>query len=167
MTGTRNSLFTEHSVGEPSEVESLSTWLELAAKMINAGNDLASMAQAELGNGPQVVGLALLARSINHMQCVPDLITTEHIVEARILTRSLFENLFVAVALREDGPATLRELRADHHASRNRRGKLLAGNLTAFSTEQVAQVRVHLEKIDKGRMMTPSDLAKRTSFETP
>lgn len=143
----------------------LADWVRLADEMIAAGEALSRVAQADAESGPQLAGLALLARSIGHMQAVVLLIHAERIVEARTITRNLIENLFLAVALSEDGETTFKELEADFRASRLKRGKLIAENTGTFSPEQIAQVEAHMEKLAKGRMLKPSDVAKRTSVQ--
>lgn len=151
------------TVDRPPRGDDVADWQRLAGEMIAAGEVLAGAAQADRGSAPQIIGLALLARSIGHMRAVRSLIQAGHIVEGRTITRSLFENMFLAVALSEDGETTFSELEADHRASRSKRGKLIAGNTTAFSPEQIAQVEAHLEKLARGRVLTPSEVAKRTS----
>lgn len=147
----------------PLQGGDLAAWVGLAEQMITASEALAEVARANPGSGPQLAGLALLARSIGHMRAVPLLIQAGRIVEARTITRNILENLFLAVALSEDGAATFKELEADYRASRFKRGKLIAENTTSFSPEQIAQVEAHMEKLAKGRMLKPSDVAKRTS----
>ena len=141
----------------------LADWLQLAADMTAAAEALAGTASADRSSGPQIVGLALLARSIGHMRTVPLLIKAERIVEARTITRNLFENMFLAVALSEDGAGTLKKLEADHHASRSKRGKLIAENTSSFSPEKITQVRAHLDQLEKGKMLTPKHVAESTS----
>lgn len=141
----------------------LGAWLRLAAEMITVAETLAGVAHADRRSSPQITGLALLGRSTGHMRAVPLLIQAGCIVEARTITRSLFENMFLAVALSEKGAETVKELEADHHASRLKRGRLISRNTTSFSPEQIARIETHLQKLTKGRMLTPSEVAKRTS----
>jgi hypothetical protein len=141
----------------------LADWLQLAADMTAAAEALAGTASADRSSRPQIVGLALLARSIGHMRAVPLLIKAERIVEARTITRNLFENMFLAVALSEDGAGTFKKLEADHDASRSKRGKLIAENTSSFSPAQITQVRARLEQLSKGKMLTPKNLAENTS----
>ena len=145
------------------EGDNLTDWLQLAAEMTAVAEALAGTASADRSSGPQIVGLALLARSIGHMQTVSLLIKAERIVEARTIARNLFENMFLAVALNEDGAGTLTKLEADHHASRSKRGKLIAENTSSLSPAQITQVRAHLEQLSKGKMLTPKNLAENTS----
>ena len=141
----------------------LAGWLQLAADITAVAEALAGTANAERSSGPQIVGLALLARSIGQMRAVSLLIKAELTVEARTITRNLLENMILAVALSEDGAGTIKKLGADHHASRSKRGKLIAENTSSFSPAQITQVRAHLEQLSKGKMLTPKNLAENTS----
>ncbi|MCA3278418.1 MAG: hypothetical protein ING10_04005 [Roseomonas sp.] len=141
----------------------LAGWLQLAADITAVAEAVAGTASAERSSGPQIVGLAVLARSIGHMRAVSLLIKAELTVEARTITRSLFENMFLAVALSEDGVGTLKDLEADHHASRSKRGKLIAEDTSSFSPAQIIEVRAHLEQLGKGKILVPRNLAENTS----
>lgn len=141
----------------------LADWLQLAADMTAAAEALAGTASADRSSRPQIVGLALLARPIGHMRAVSLLIKAGRIVEARTIARNLFENMFLAVALNEDGAGTLKKLEADHHASRSKRGKLISENTSSFSPAQITQVRAHLDQWVKGKMLTPKHVAENTS----
>ena len=70
---------------------------------------------------PKLLAACLLARSVSTARAVVHLIGLGHVVEARMLARSIFENEFYLFRLaRDDGSAFAREMFADeayyHHA---------------------------------------------------
>lgn len=134
--------------------------------MIAAAKALAGTASADTRSGPQIIALALLCRSVGHMQAVRLLIRAHHVVEARTITRNLFENLFLAVALKDDGAATFAKLQDDHRASRTQRGKFMADNTISYSKDQIEQIEEHLRSLGKGKMLRPSELAKGSEVES-
>lgn len=143
----------------------LSAWLQLTRDAIDAGEHLASVASAPRGDPPPSVALALLCRSLGHMRSIASLIDARHVVEARIITRSLYEGLFLAVALKENGPKTYKALQDDHNASRTNRGRLIATNTRMFSQEQIKAIKRSLSKLQPGRMARPADFAKKSPVE--
>src|SRR5260370_6567629 len=57
---------------------------------------------------PKVIALALLSRSLGHFKATCHLLEIGLIVEARTLTRCIFENLFVQGGLAEGGDEFVR-----------------------------------------------------------
>jgi len=148
------------SSNNPSRADALAGWPRMAAAMIAVAEALAAVASADKRNGPQIIALALLCRSVGHLRAVNLLIEAKQIVEARTIARNLFENLFLAVALKDDGANTVKKLEDDHRFSRSQRGKLIADNTKTFSENEIALVKAYMKTLGKGKMLRPSDLAK-------
>jgi hypothetical protein len=136
-------------------------------QMTSAGVHLAAVAEADRCSPAQAAALAVLARSLNHMRGIEVLILANQIVEARIITRCLFESLFLAVALKEDSEKTWKKLEADFHFGRRSRGRILAANATADAAAQIEQVKAYMQKmqaeLEKPEMLKPKNLAEQTS----
>lgn len=152
---------TQTKAGEPPS-SGLADWLQLARNMIDAGVAVAAAARAYDRNGPQITGLALLFRSVGHMRAVVLLINAGLVVEARTITRNMLENLFLAVALKEDGAGTVKKMMAHHNYGRKKLGKHVTEAPDMFSAEQIAIVEAHLKTLEKGKPLTPSEASEGT-----
>jgi hypothetical protein len=71
----------------------------------------------------KVLALMLLARTVSNMKGTLQLLDARRIVEARIITRSCFENFFWTVGLAEKGEAFVREMRNDDISHRRSQGQ--------------------------------------------
>jgi hypothetical protein len=76
---------------------------------------------------PRVIALALLSRSLCHFRAIPGLLEINLIVEARTLTRCIFENLFIQGGLAEQGEAFVQKMADDTARSRQSRGSWVLG----------------------------------------
>lgn len=140
----------------------LDEWLKLADDLVGAADAVAAGASANRSSGPQLAVMALLACSVGHLRAVALLIRHGLVVEARTLTRSLFENQFLIAALEADGDSTFEALMKDHLASREKRGKLILKNTEVYSREQREQVDAFMQQQPKGKILNPMDTAKRS-----
>ncbi|HWU13806.1 MAG TPA: DUF5677 domain-containing protein [Caulobacter sp.] len=105
-------------------------WEEMARRLCAKAEtlfDAATPPPTALGQrDPAVVGLALLARTVHAARAVFLLLDNDHIVEARTITRSVFENAMYAAALANKGSAFVEELLADDVSIRQKRANGLA-----------------------------------------
>lgn len=76
---------------------------------------------------PKVIAFALLSRSLGHFKAVPRLLDIGLIVEARTMTRCIFENLFMQGGLAEQGDAFVQKMVDDAAKSRQSRGGWVLG----------------------------------------
>jgi hypothetical protein len=76
---------------------------------------------------PKVIALALLSRSLGHFKAIPRLLEIGLIVEARTLTRCIFENLFMQGGLAEQGDAFVQKMADDIAKSRQSRASWVLG----------------------------------------
>jgi hypothetical protein len=95
-------------------------WLGCLNRIIACAEGIAETARIkdDRARRPQLLAACLLARSISIAQAVVHLIGLNHVVEARMLARSIFENEFYLYRLaQDDGRAFAREMRVDeaHH----------------------------------------------------
>jgi hypothetical protein len=102
------------------EQDAAATWLAFLKRVITCGETIAQTARVKYDDAP-LLAACLLARSISTAHAVRHLMGLGHVVEARMLTRSIFENEFYLYRLAgEAGSAFAREMLADeayyHHA---------------------------------------------------
>jgi uncharacterized protein DUF5677 len=91
-------------------------WLGCLNRIIAYAEGIAETARIkdDRARRPNLLAACLLARSISIAQAVVHLIALNHVVEARMLARSIFENEFYLYRLaQDDGRAFAREMKAD------------------------------------------------------
>jgi Family of unknown function (DUF5677) len=76
---------------------------------------------------PKVIALALLSRSLGHFKATSRLLEIGLTVEARTLTRCIFENLFMQGGLAERGDEFVQKMIDDTAKSRQSRGSWVLG----------------------------------------
>jgi hypothetical protein len=98
-------------------------WLGYLDRIIACGEGIAETARIKNDDArlPKLLAACLLARSVSTARAVVHLIGLGHVVEARMLARSILENEFYLFRLaRDDGSAFAHEMFADeayyHHA---------------------------------------------------
>jgi hypothetical protein len=100
-------------------------WLGYLDRIIACGEGIAETARFK-DDDVRVLAACLLARSISTARAVVHLIGLGHVVEARMLTRSIFENGFCLYRLaKEDGGTFAREMFADEVFYRGVRGQTM------------------------------------------
>jgi hypothetical protein len=84
--------------------QDVATWLGCLDRIIACGEDIAQTARIKAGEGAgaRVLAAGLLVRSISTAHAVGPLIARGHVVEARMLVRSMFENMFYLFRLAQD-----------------------------------------------------------------
>jgi Family of unknown function (DUF5677) len=107
---------------------------------------------------PKVIALALLSRSLCHFKATCRLLEIGLIVEARTLTRCIFENLFVQGSLAERGDEFVQQMVDDAAKSRQSRGSWVLGWLDEQEGESPYEERLR-ETMDKLRELYPKPRA--------
>jgi hypothetical protein len=97
---------------------------EVALEIIGQCNNLETTKGTR---DPKIIALAVLSRSLGHFKAIFRLLETGSIVEARTLTRCIFENLFVQGGLAEDGDNFVQKMVEDAAKSRQSRGTWVLG----------------------------------------
>jgi len=128
------------------------TALEL---MEQCGNNVQGIGGAR---DPKVIALSLLARSLGHFKAVFRLLEIGSIVEARTLTRCIFENLFMQGSLAERGDEFVQAMVDDQAKSRQSRGRWVLGWLDE-QEEQSPYEEGLRETVDKLRALYPKPRA--------
>jgi hypothetical protein len=107
---------------------------------------------------PKVIALALLSRSLCHFRAVLRLLDMGLVVEARTLTRCIFENLFMQGGLAESGDQFVQKMVDDVAKSRQSRGSWVLGWLDEQEGESPYEegLRSTMEKL---RMLYPKPRA--------
>ena len=99
-------------------------WLGYLDKVIACAEGITETARINPTEDAEGLTACLLARSISTARAVVSLIGLEYVVEARMLTRSIFENGFYLYRLAQDGSDFADVMKADevfHHRALVRR----------------------------------------------
>jgi hypothetical protein len=107
-------------------------WLRYLDRVIACGEGIAATARIK-NDDARLLTACLLARSISTARAVVHLIGLGHVVEARMLARSIFENKFYLYRLARDGSAFAREMLDDEVYHRGAQGE------TMFKEEQARE----------------------------
>jgi hypothetical protein len=110
-------------------------WLYLLDRVLTCGEAIAGTARIKRGEGDdaRLLAACLLARSISTARAVVHLVGLGHVVEARMLARSVFENKFYLYRLARDGSAFARAMWGDEVHYRG------TGAETVFKEEQARE----------------------------
>jgi len=119
----------------------------------------------EVGS-PKVVASCLLVRTLSNFRGGLILLQHNRLVEARILARCCFENLFATAALGQDGKAFIKLLEADHKASQKSRAEFLLQHVPADAEQgETDPLKVFLIALGKNqtksKTLTPKEVAKK------
>jgi hypothetical protein len=113
---------------------------------------------------PKVIAICLLIRTLSNFRGGVILLRSHRLLEARILARCCFENLFTVVALGKDGTKFIEALEADHQASRKSRAEFLLQHTSLDLNEgEDDPLRLFLSQLrkTKGRTLTPKEIAAK------
>jgi Family of unknown function (DUF5677) len=118
----------------------------------------------------KVLALTLLARTVSNVKGAIVLIDAKRIVEARIITRSVFENLYWIVGLAEEGEAFVRKMRDDEMNHRLAQGQNIFAASIALEEGVAEQLRTFLRssnrRFEKAKSLSPKQVARiRSDFE--
>jgi hypothetical protein len=127
----------------------LTGWLDFADTLPEIALSIFGEAEipiTEKGAGhPKVVAATLLIRTVSNFKGAVALARARRVVEARVLTRCCFENIFYMVELEAKGYAFVRELKDDESKSRKALGeRILSQRITldeAVKDRLTAQLR--------------------------
>ena len=112
-------------------------WLSYLDRVITCAEGIAETARIKPVEGdgpvPGLLAACLLARSASTARAVVHLVGLGHVVEARMLARSIFENEFYLYRLAQDGITFAREMFADEVYHRGASGE------TLFKEEQARE----------------------------
>jgi hypothetical protein len=107
---------------------------------------------------PKVIALALLSRSLGHFKATSRLLEIGLTVEARTLTRRIFENLFMQGGLAELGDEFVQRMIDDTAKSRQSRGSWVLGWLDEQEGDSPYEEGLR-ETMDKLRALYPKPRA--------
>jgi len=121
---------------------------------------------------PKVISLALLSRSLGHFKAIPHLLDVGLTIEARTLTRCIFENLFMQGALAEGGDAFVQKMVDDFAKSRKSRGNWVLGWMDKQEGDSLheAGLRATMDKLralyPKPRAINFGEITKDSSLKS-
>lgn len=99
-------------------------WAKFAAKL-EAFVDTLIDAMTTADEIVRLTATGLLCRTFHHFRAIRTLVTMGLVVEARVLTRCCFENLFWIAALAQRGEIFIREAANDHEVNNAKFGKAI------------------------------------------
>jgi uncharacterized protein (DUF4415 family) len=153
-------------LGTPAQVDH--TWLEFSEKLISIGYGIFGHSEVPISekgaSDIRVLAVLLLCRTISSLKGATLLAREKMVVEARIITRCCYENLFFVAALRERGDEFVREIFHDDITNRRLRGEfLLQLKHRITDTDWEPQLRNFLKHMKqpslKGKRLTPKGIA--------
>jgi Family of unknown function (DUF5677) len=149
--------------------QDVTTWLGCLDRIIACGEGIAHTARIKAGEGAgaKVLAAGLLVRSISTAHAVEPLIALGHVVEARMLVRSMFENMFYLSRLaRDDGSVFARQMRADDHRHRGMLGKVIEAAVGEEVGSRVKEVAEELLLKSRGeKPYSPKSAISGTEIE--
>jgi hypothetical protein len=118
----------------------------------------------------KVLALILLARTISNVKGSLLLLDAKRIVEARTITRCVFENLYWIIGLAEEGEAFVRKMRDDEMSHRRTRGQEIFGADVQLEDNMAERLRAYLKGVnkqfEKAKTLSPKHVAQiRDDFE--
>jgi hypothetical protein len=148
------------------EVEKFATKLERASERVF---EAASIWNTEPeAADPKIVAVLLLIRSLSNFRGTVILLRADRIVEARIVARCCFENLFTIGALREGGQRLVFEMGEDHKASRKARAEFLIQQTGDMAErEWQPKLQAFVASLGKGQTKRKSLDPKRVAARGP
>jgi hypothetical protein len=119
--------------------ERKTNWLDHAQHLSDVAIEIIGQCDkldtAKGSKDPKVIGLALLSRSLGHFKVIFRLLEIGSLVEARTLTRCIFENLFMIGGLAESKDEFVQKMVDDAAKSRQSRGGWVLGWLDEQSAK--------------------------------
>jgi hypothetical protein len=109
----------------------------------------------KVGN-PQMLALALLCRTMGNFKGTVQLVESKMLVEARVLARCCFENLFIIGGMHKVGAPFIEKMKADDRAGRKARLKFVMENegyfqaLSDETREEMEKAKEVLSSFEKG-----------------
>jgi Family of unknown function (DUF5677) len=151
----------------------VATWTTFAANLRKIGLDIFACANVQVTEARaadlRVLALMLLARTLSNLKAALILLREDQIVEARAISRCLYENQYWVLALLKDGD----KFRSDmvNHEMRHKRTRMqtLFQNKDGLTAEQFGQMREWMrehEKYEDAPTLDPKAVAKRSGNES-
>jgi hypothetical protein len=120
---------------------------------------------------PKLLAVALLARTLSNFRGAVRLVEQGLLVEARVLTRCCFENLFMIGGLYSQGLEFAQKIKADDVAGRRARAKFIENNETLFESlseetrVEMAKAQEALQAAAKGSFVKFKDASQVGPFK--
>jgi metal-responsive CopG/Arc/MetJ family transcriptional regulator len=158
----------EQALTVPKRAKLVDEWRTLALDVINAGLGIfaaAEVQKTERGYADEkVIALTLLARTMSNAKGAILLLDAKRIVEARTITRCMFENFYWIIGLAEERDAFVRKMRDDEMSHRRAQGQNIFAADIALEAEVGARLRDYLRRnkrqFDKNTSLSPKQVAQ-------
>lgn len=135
------------------ELATLAAWFDFAEQLPATALTIFSetlIPETEWGAAdPKVVAATLLIRTVSNFKGAVILTRARHVVEARVLTRCCFENIFYLAELAERGHAFVKEMHDDESKSRKALGELILSEGTPLDAAVKERLRAQLRDINQ------------------
>lgn len=119
---------------------------------------------------PKILAVSLLSRTLSNFRGLVMLVKGQMVVEARVLARCCFENLYMVGGLHAEGTEFAKRMIEDDQAGRKSRIRFALGTETIFetlSTELQDSVKEHVEMLKtapKVGFLKPKDASEMGAF---
>lgn len=152
-------------------------WLAFADRLIAVGYLIFGEAKIDITEKffgePKILSLALLCRTIGNFKGVVAMTKARQVVEARILTRSCYENLYVMGALIEQGDSFVEAMHGDYIRSFRSQGEFLLDGISPEhigDADFIEQLRERLREMKsrwpKAHFLNPKEAAKSSVLKS-
>jgi hypothetical protein len=167
-------MITSTAAGAGSQSHLVEEWKSLIADVQKAALGIFATANVQITEygfaDAKVVALTLLARTHSNMKGAKLLVDAKRVVEARTITRSVFENLYWIVAVAEEGQSFVRKMRDDDMSHRLAQGQSMFATEIALEEEVREQLRTFLRtekpRFENAKSLSPKQVAGiRRDFE--
>jgi hypothetical protein len=144
----------------------IAEWYEFADRIYATAISMFSVLELPLSEEKQYA-LTLLSRTISNFEGAVVLHKLGRIVEARILMRCCYENLFYIAGISKRGDKFIKAMKDDHAASRLARGQLLfQSKLLDGDSEAGKELKAFLKGLEKGgRSLQPKGVSSMGALE--
>jgi hypothetical protein len=153
--------------GDLGQVEqNTAAWLRCLRKAVACGKIIVETADVDLSEDFGGLVICLLARSVSIARAVVHLVDLGHVVEARMLTRSMFENeIYLEQLASEDGKAFVDEIKKDSALHHRGLGTAIAATGVEGSPRVEEIVARSRQQNPKLKGLTPGNVASRGGME--
>lgn len=135
--------------------EDTATWLGCLDRIIACAEGIAETARINPTEDAEGLAACLLARSVSTGRVVVRLVRLDHVVEARMLTRSIFENAFYLYRLARDGSTFADQMKADEVFHHRALGKVIEATGGEGSSRVREIINRSLQQSGKGKALNP------------
>lgn len=158
-------ILVERELVAPTKNKSVDEWMELVQQIEEAGTHFLLSANIPMTErrfaDVKVLAFALLARTISNVKGAIRLLKAGRIVEARTITRCIFENVYWIVGIAEEGDTFVRKMFNDEMHHRRALGQEIFGSEATLEAEISKKLQEFMRSSKKQFDKAPTLSAKQ------